>query len=198
MTFLSTLSLRRATSETMPGIRHVNYFYPRSPCGERHRNIAHCERQKNISIHALLAESDFNSFSKKDRQIIFLSTLSLRRATTHPIGVLVRVVFLSTLSLRRATQYENQRSDGLIFLSTLSLRRATQERFLVQSALLFLSTLSLRRATVQNRPRPSAGIFLSTLSLRRATSDPEANNRTEQPFLSTLSLRRATSKHCEP
>ncbi len=79
-TFLSTLSLRRATpslyqlydtyaisihallAESDPPynlmIHHAKNFYPRSPCGERHAPNRHpCPRSK-ISIHALLAESD--------------------------------------------------------------------------------------------------------------------------------------------
>ena len=56
--FLSTLSLRRAT--VIPSLMGSLplYFYPRSPCGERlhfdNYNL-HCVE---ISIHALLAESD--------------------------------------------------------------------------------------------------------------------------------------------
>ena len=34
--FLSTLSLRRATWVLMGGLNFDGYFYPRSPCGERH------------------------------------------------------------------------------------------------------------------------------------------------------------------
>ena len=79
--FLSTLSLRRATTcgggwneqpryfyprspcgerhgETMPSSRHINYFYPRSPCGERPKQTVEEENLFYISIHALLAESD--------------------------------------------------------------------------------------------------------------------------------------------
>ena len=81
--FLSTLSLRRATERAFEAIPDaMNFyprspcgerpqevttmatpknFYPRSPCGERHWDIAHGERQKDISIHALLAESDSKS-----------------------------------------------------------------------------------------------------------------------------------------
>ena len=58
MKFLSTLSLRRATTRCngiLPGSIH---FYPRSPCGER--------------LDARLANL---------AQAVFLSTLSLRRAT---------------------------------------------------------------------------------------------------------------------
>ena len=56
--FLSTLSLRRATS-VRPETR----------------------RRDAISIHALLAESDANSQQEKNNGREFLSTLSLRRAT---------------------------------------------------------------------------------------------------------------------
>ena len=78
--FLSTLSLRRATFfQTLLTFTH-NYFYPRSPCGERpgsnrfrcctryfyprspcgERPVARQWDDQNgyISIHALLAESD--------------------------------------------------------------------------------------------------------------------------------------------
>ena len=59
----------------------VYYFYPRSPCGERQPWTPPPKIDICISIHALLAESDYTaivgtSYSKK-----FLSTLSLRRAT---------------------------------------------------------------------------------------------------------------------
>ena len=78
--FLSTLSLRRATSEVSERVPLAEYFYPRSPCGERQgtlnlwdahrvflstlslRRATHTKPTKQakslISIHALLAESD--------------------------------------------------------------------------------------------------------------------------------------------
>ena len=56
--FLSTLSLRRATvPETLVPRRYQN-FYPRSPCGERLVGVAQGADTGDISIHALLAESD--------------------------------------------------------------------------------------------------------------------------------------------
>ena len=56
--FLSTLSLRRATQQKCgDGKPHVN-FYPRSPCGERREYWVGGYGTANISIHALLAESD--------------------------------------------------------------------------------------------------------------------------------------------
>ena len=101
--FLSTLSLRRATDRHKTGRVHNGYFYPRSPCGERHRqqfaraagalflstlSLRRATRQRGlaggalpISIHALLAESDSNTGFVTAPIARFLSTLSLRRAT---------------------------------------------------------------------------------------------------------------------
>ena len=80
----------------------------------------------DISIHALLAESDVTVSTLKILAILFLSTLSLRRATPQSAKVGTGVSFLSTLSLRRATHYSTtEETKSLIFLSTLSLRRAT-------------------------------------------------------------------------
>ena len=102
-----------------------------------------------ISIHALLAESDMARSWISTTTSRFLSTLSLRRATnchlrptnkTHyfyprsPCGERQRKSyrrirperFLSTLSLRRATRQTYHRCENLKFLSTLSLRRATR------------------------------------------------------------------------
>ena len=58
LTFLSTLSLRRAT-----------------------QTANNTDNATSISIHALLAESDSNIKYRNIIIIIFLSTLSLRRAT---------------------------------------------------------------------------------------------------------------------
>ena len=56
--FLSTLSLRRATTSVLVIRQQCRNFYPRSPCGERHTNKQTLRPTKEISIHALLAESD--------------------------------------------------------------------------------------------------------------------------------------------
>ena len=148
--FLSTLSLRRATAGAgIVGNTDVN-FYPRSPCGERRLKMLsrQCRSRflstlslrrattqlqqaitaEQISIHALLAESDAPPCKGPWACFRFLSTLSLRRATpVKRVTPLTIPSFLSTLSLRRAT-------ITLIALSTQQIR--------------FLSTLSLRRATV--------------------------------------------------
>ena len=57
------------------------HFYPRSPCGERPVLAVTSEVSERISIHALLAESDIIDIINNVIDRIFLSTLSLRRAT---------------------------------------------------------------------------------------------------------------------
>ena len=57
--FLSTLSLRRATCVCEILRLLWKNFYPRSPCGERLVHLTLFNRTINISIHALLAESDW-------------------------------------------------------------------------------------------------------------------------------------------
>ena len=125
--FLSTLSLRRATWVLLTDVPYGQYFYPRSPCGERHGR-----QQLNAHLHK------------------FLSTLSLRRATVSSVlpGFAKRL-FLSTLSLRRATQVKQTCRAGtsisihaLLAESDDDLEPSTTRR------LTFLSTLSLRRATI--------------------------------------------------
>ena len=79
--FLSTLSLRRATVHSVT----LSALAP-------------------ISIHALLAESDGIGLVFLWWGVRFLSTLSLRRATILPHNGRKITKFLSTLSLRRATR----------------------------------------------------------------------------------------------
>ncbi len=130
------------------------YFYPRSPCGERR-----------------LA---FQAFMRSMR--IFLSTLSLRRATGAypgvPCGVFISIhallaesdcititttctalKFLSTLSLRRATYLINtyHRIFG-ISIHALLAESDLFEYIQAGTGILFLSTLSLRRATLDQIP----------------------------------------------
>ena len=102
--FLSTLSLRRATALGLPGwLRTL------------------------ISIHALLAESDFVFSLPLVLIFRFLSTLSLRRATARrdsrqqPAGISIHALLAESDVIRKPTAARNDK-----FLSTLSLRRATR------------------------------------------------------------------------
>ena len=125
---------------------------------------------------------------------IFLSTLSLRRATLNVCRCTTTHTYFyprSPCGERQTKADSTEQSDS--FLSTLSLRRATwrcrmcphwtrdfyprspcgerpQDAAPVCPGLKFLSTLSLRRATDTIRKTQRPYVFLSTLSLRRATT----------------------------
>ena len=128
--FLSTLSLRRATWYACSMAHTARNFYPRSPCGERHRTVnvqrptaeflstlslrrATDSRSRrndsadSISIHALLAESDLLLLGSPTMKPLFLSTLSLRRATQipYPAGRLIIISIHALLA-------ESDRSRG--------------------------------------------------------------------------------------
>ena len=105
---------------------HIN-FYPRSPCGERLVGASEGAAIEHISIHALLAESDLtNVVSSAGTMGISIHALLAESDLAGMSDKLIGSVFLSTLSLRRATgRTKRLKSRLCVFLSTLSLRRAT-------------------------------------------------------------------------
>ena len=83
--FLSTLSLRRATFSCFWCIFSL-YISIHALLAESDRYTPRSRRRfPDISIHALLAESDFMYPNQQLSQPVFLSTLSLRRATGHAV-----------------------------------------------------------------------------------------------------------------
>ena len=191
MTFLSTLSLRRATAQVSPDTSSTQIsihallaesdaemaktsnadtnFYPRSPCGERQ-----------------------NQPGKSHKLAGFLSTLSLRRATNTKSGQNSRAGFLSTLSLRRATKTAH-RAGGSKNISIHALLAESDRsscwkklsRLISIHALLAESdswTKTIAAEVGDFYPRSPCG------ERQRA----EIHASSQQEFLSTLSLRRAT------
>ena len=125
MIFLSTLSLRRATTQ---GFSALHYIL--------------------ISIHALLAESDlrFSVFNLLD--LSFLSTLSLRRATYCSVAWLD----YSQISIHALLAESDPRGgscylDNIISIHALLAESDSMMPSMGAILISFLSTLSLRRAT---------------------------------------------------
>ena len=176
------------------GHRRARHFYPRSPCGERPAIGRRDRAGRDISIHALLAESDLLGRDDDMTQLEFLSTLSLRRATgcrcppRHWHGG-----FLSTLSLRRATIG----GEVLIGFTDFSIHALLAESDGIAPTLYgfgatFLSTLSLRRATPPRHWHGGVtGLFYPRSPCGERRHWQTGQSRTRH-FLSTLSLRRAT------
>ena len=150
MIFLSTLSLRRATTDTRSTVCSVI----------------------SISIHALLAESDQHTWKPLLWTTLFLSTLSLRRATdnTHTYRVYCPA-FLSTLSLRRATcEMISIERCSFISIHALLAESDVGDVWACRWPDISIHAL-LAESDIKNPEAVSKYmIFLSTLSLRRATA----------------------------
>ena len=126
-----------------------SYFYPRSPCGERQYYSRLCFQSQHISIHALLAESDAETAKTSNADTIFLSTLSLRRATFQgPRLVRHGVDFYPRSPCgERREQAIKAEQTARISIHALLAESDPQDLIAKELALAFLSTLSLRRAT---------------------------------------------------
>ena len=145
------------------------HFYPRSPCGERPFRIAFKRPWKHFYPRSPCGERLLEE-AQRITGLIFLSTLSLRRATACPDTATRRRRFLSTLSLRRATAASQATRGGQRFLSTLSLRRATRVSTTSGAPLShFYPRSPCGERLLEEAQRITGLIFLSTLSLRRAT-----------------------------
>ena len=146
-------------------------FYPRSPCGERLWQCVPVLIRAAISIHALLAESDWDLMGDLSCDDYFYPRSPCgerhRPVTMHTW----RKAFLSTLSLRRATISIALLTPPTKFLSTLSLRRATGGlKVIVFSITHFYPRSPCGERRFVGVAQGAATGFLSTLSLRRATA----------------------------
>ena len=179
-TFLSTLSLRRATLLLMAhpvGRKNFYprspcgerlwyssasswlriYFYPRSPCGERPLTEYGLKWLAEISIHALLAESDYSTLSALDTRLKFLSTLSLRRATLFALLCnLLHHNFYPRSPCGERLSFSAGRESDRAFLSTLSLRRATSNA-VTKNTSFHISIHALLAESDLYRPPPLTG-----------------------------------------
>ena len=148
-------------------------FYPRSPYGER-QQMEHLKIPAHgISIHALLAESDISVFWTALSRPLFLSTLSLRRAThydnynLHCVEISIHALLAESDGIGLVFLWWGVRisihallaeSDGGcspgratagISIHALLAESDKLEKYGIKMQGLFLSTLSLRRATLE-------------------------------------------------
>ena len=144
-------------------------FYPRSPCGERRVTVLGIQHRVGISIHALLAESDF-CFSVFDfLDLSFLSTLSLRRATYDTYAKVLRVN-ISIHALLAESDWPGllARPFFLISIHALLAESDVGQKRLRQKLAISIHAL-LAESDMTHTQKFCVSIFLSTLSLRRAT-----------------------------
>ena len=146
-------------------------FYPRSPCGERQRLGLLGWLRTLISIHALLAESDACILTILICTALFLSTLSLRRATPSKTRRLTNLM-ISIHALLAESDLSIECSYHNIKLISIHALLAESDPTISTITLALLDFYP--RSPCGERRGSAAGswrlvIFLSTLSLRRAT-----------------------------
>ena len=126
----------------------IAYFYPRSPCGERLFRVAVPEHVIVISIHALLAESDYPIYTLLAAPCAISIHALLAESDIIPICMSVTAsISIHALLAESDPAVRRNKTAFSVFLSTLSLRRATPDVSIFNLGGQFLSTLSLRRAT---------------------------------------------------
>ena len=107
-------------------LRVLEYFYPRSPCGERRCEMISIERCSFISIHALLAESDqANAVDQILPGHISIHALLAESDESRPLSEHPTTNFYPRSPCGERLSTCKLCNLLLTFLSTLSLRRAT-------------------------------------------------------------------------
>ena len=209
--------MRRATlhCNTPNVLRH--YFYPRSPCGERPSiriasnfqnaflstlslrratiNSRTYHIKRDISIHALLAESDSMAAICQTVSAISIHAL-LAESDLRVLDGSKSSIEISIHALLAESDHntKNNYTDYCDFYP----RSPCGERPFAMTTTIctasFLSTLSLRRATSPASITPTASRNFYPRSPCGERQPGERHANSQQEFLSTLSLRRATER----
>ena len=151
--------------------RRKPYFYPRSPCGERLVRVCEFVWGVSISIHALLAESDCATSITPAPSRNFYPRSPCGERHGIFMAFCADCLFLSTLSLRRATPI-SARPQVLTAISIHALLAESDlgvNAAMVRAVNFYPRSPCGERHWTINIQRPAAK-FLSTLSLRRATA----------------------------
>ena len=194
--FLSTLSLRRATFNSRFFFHLFFHFYPRSPYGERHIICQRISVRVDISIHALLTESDRCKFNWHNGKIISIHALLTESDCLPGFWRITPEISIHAL----LTESDDTPSISIPKPGNFYPRSPYGERPDTNRPCKPCKTISIHALLTESDPEGPAKLpkligFLSTLSLRRATSKPKDLKSRRMVFLSTLSLRRAT---CSP
>ena len=192
--FLSTLSLRRATSLTPARMssRLPISIHALLAESDRANSLAHAPPK--ISIHALLAESDFFGTVQVIIIVIFLSTLSLRRATLTLIWDVIAVITISIHAL--LAESDSVEHSVVQKLLDFYPRSPCGERLHALHPQILRSVISIHALLAESdRPQSGWSSYFPDFYPRSPCGERPGETKTRlrpRVFLSTLSLRRAT------
>ena len=148
------------------------HFYPRSPCGERPRRVLKCDNRAIISIHALLAESDHDTYVIMEAtKVISIHALLAESDLFLRSGPMTRRYFYPRSPC--GERQGNQLTVADVYKISIHALLAESDRLLPVSLTRLLDFYP--RSPCGERPVHfmrswRTTIFLSTLSLRRATA----------------------------
>ena len=187
--FLSTLSLRRATKERSK-TQKGNYFYPRSPCGERLHVRVQCPYSYRISIH-LLAESD-----EGNNRIWVYFQISIHALLAESDNIPLpnaHIIAISIHALLAESDNGHETSPYRVVISIHALLAESDPSCLSISVLWMISIHAL---LAESDLRLMFFLAVGGYFYPRSPCGERLQNPiisvNEVPFLSTLSLRRAT------
>ena len=107
--------------------RYTNFdFYPRSPCGERRSSVHSLQSSSCISIHALLAESDDVACGDRHKLRNFYPRSPCGERPFRSPRIALMVDFYPRSPCGERLIFTARQAAIGVFLSTLSLRRATR------------------------------------------------------------------------
>ena len=163
------------------------YFYPHSPCGERPgQNLVNGVRRV-ISIHTLLAESDKINPASHTNLPDFYPHSPCGERQMYALKLADFMLFLSTLSLRRATQVtQTCREEISISIHTLLAESDQAKAFKISPLCISIHTLLAESDFRHCTTYLNCSRFLSTLSLRRATTPARMSSRLLEISIHTL------------
>ena len=206
--------MRRATCWPANTAGRIGDFYPRSPCGERPARFPKFPSVGDFYPRSPCGERLFR-VAVFEHTIVFLSTLSLRRATDVNGVQGYRTLISIHALLAESDRKKQRRQTSKLHFYPRSPCGERLDQIWAEAVEIYISIHALLAES--DRPQPPkarvlknfyprspcgerhfmAGVhelfrqFLSTLSLRRATRHCR-QMKSGTLFLSTLSLRRAT------
>ena len=131
---------------------NARYFYPRSPCGERPNLQRNQHQRKQISIHALLAESDYlGAWKSRNVCRISIHALLAESDVESRSNILITSQYFYPRSPcgERPPLASRTKTVSTDFYPRSPCGERRKPRDLKSRRIVFLSTLSLRRATAK-------------------------------------------------
>ena len=173
---------------------YVSYFYPRSPCGERQCLPGFCRITAEISIHALLAESDIGPLIFNVQPRNFYPRSPCGERPSKIISSSITIYFYP----RSPCGERHRRPNHIKRHKDFYPRSPCGERHRRPTHIKRHKDFYPRSPCGERRPAKTAKADRKGISIHALLAESDRINarytKRAEAFLSTLSLRRATNR----